>query len=310
MIRFLSIRNQHLEKCLDTETDIKVYSFGFGKGGRADPKKHTALVRMIQKVKPHIFWIWKHEFIKQKTLARIKKISPATKIVMWYGDLRGNSVVPLIAGRKPFLDGLLITNNAQQQLQMYRRFGIPFVHTFYHSFSTDEFQLWERDVTHDVFFGGTNFGVKKFPLSLFRRKVIYGVNKRFKLVVHGNGWKFPTEKWILRPQYAKELRKAHINLGINHYSVMRYYNRRLFECVASGKLHITHYVPGMEKHFKNRKHLVWFQTPQQAFEQIQYYLNNPEEREQIAKQGRDFFIKHHSWPVRAKQLANIIRKML
>jgi len=310
MIKVLSIRKQHLEDCLDALPEFKVYTFTFGRRKRADPARHTALINYVRKIKPHVFFIWKHDFILPGTLARIKRASPKTKILMWYGDLRGNQVVPLIRARIPFLDGLLITNNAPQQLEMYRQAGIPFVHTFYHSFSTDEFQLWDKPITHDVFFGGSNFGVQKFPLSLFRRQLIGKINNRFNLVVHGGGWKFPTQNWILRQRYAKELRKAHINIGVNHYSVLRYYNRRLFECVGSGKLHITHYIPGMEKHFVHRKHLLWFHTPEQAIKQIQYYLNNPEEREQIAKQGRAFFIKNHSWPVRTKQFAHIIKKLL
>ena len=130
------------------------------------------------------------------------------------------------------------------------------------------------------------------------------------MVVHGGGWKFPTEKWILRPVYAKALRKANINLGMNHYHMLRYYNRRLFESVGSGKLHITYYIPGMEKHFKNHEQLVWFKTPKQGINLIRHYLRNPEKREKVAQQGREFFIKHHSWPARIKQFKNILNKIL
>jgi len=310
MIKFLSIRKQHLEDCLSAQGNFKVYNFTFGRHNRANPKKHAEFIKYIADIKPDVFFLWKHEFITPKTLERIKQVSPKTKILMWYGDLRGNQVVPLIQARVPFLDGLLITNNATDQIRMYQNAGIPFVHTFYHSFSTDEFQLWDRQITHDVFFGGSNFGVTKFPLSRLRRQLITKINNNFNLVVHGGGWKFPTQKWILRQQYAKELRKAHINIGINHYQVTRYYNRRLFECVGSGRLHITHYIPGMERHFTHRKHLLWFHTPEQALKQIRYYLNNAEEREAIAKQGREFFIQHHSWPARTRQFSNIVKQLL
>jgi hypothetical protein len=310
MIKLLSVKYDHLEQTLDKRDDFKVHVYHFGKKDRRNPKKGTELVKLAGQIKPHIFWIWKHEFITPKILRGIKQVSPKTKVVMWYGDLRGNTIVPLIRERRPFLSGLFITNNAPRQIQMYKQFGIPHVSTFYHSFSTDEFQLWDRPITHDVFFGGTNFSVKKFPLSALRRQFIYTVHKNFNLVVHGGGWKFPTAKWILRPVYAKELRKAHINLGMNHYHVTRYYNRRLFECVASGRLHITYYIPGMEQHFENKKHLVWFTTVDQGIKLIKYYLNNPEEREQIAKQGREFFIENHSWPVRTKQFVKKINNIL
>jgi len=272
-------------------------------------KEKGIMFNKVKEFNPDIFWIMKDPYINN-LLPIIKKRLPNTKIVMWYGDQRGDHVEPLIKGRIPYLSALLITNGAKsRQHKMYKRAGIPFVHTFYHSFSPNEFQLWDTPVTHDVFFGGSNFRISKFPLSLQRRNLIYTAHKRFNMVVHGGGWKFPTEKWILRPQYAKALRKAHINIGINHYDLYQYYNRRLFEAVGSGRLHVTYYIPGMEKHFKNHEHLVWFKNNKKGMDLIKYYLNHDKEREQLAQNGRDFFIENHSWKKRVKQLRNIFNKL-
>jgi hypothetical protein len=267
-------------------------------------------INMIGDTKPDILWLTKDTHITPQLIRKYKNTHPKMKVVMWYGDQRGNVIVPLIASRRGLLDALLITNEWKEQIKMYRKYGIKHVMPFYHSFPIEEFQLWDIPATYDVFFGGSRFNQKKFPLCPMRLSLIQIVHKKFKLVVHGGGWPFPTEKWILRPKYAQALRKAKVNLGINHYDIQCYFNRRLFESVASGRLHITHYIPGMEKYFVNKKHLVWFKTIHEGIELIRFYLKHNKERERIAKTGRDFFIERHSWPARVKGLRKYLERIL
>lgn len=272
------------------------------------PQRIKNILKQIKEFKPQFLLMMKDPYFT-KLMPAIHGAFPKLKMIMWYGDQRGNHVEPLIQSRVPYLHALLITNGEPAQKRMYRAAGIPFVATFYHSFAPQVFRLWDREITHQVFFGGTNFSPGKFPLSLERRNLINAVHRQFRTVVHGNGWKFPTQKWVLHTQYCKELRKAHINIGINHYHVRQYYNRRLFECVASGRLHITRYIPGMEKHFKNKEHLVWAKTNKHMLAMIQYYLKHDKEREQIAKNGRDFFIRNHAWDSRVRELKKLLWKM-
>lgn len=312
-MKVLSIRHTFLEKNLGS-LGVEIPPFGYTKHDRKSPITRAAWVtRLLQQVgdfKPDILWIMKDPHVTPAVLKRVKKQNQKTKIVMWYGDQRGMVIPDLVRQRRGLLDGLFITNEDPAQIKMYRDYGIKHIRTFYHSFSTDEFKPYKRKLEYQVFFGGSNFASSKFPLSELRRRLITAVHNKFKLVVHGGKWPFPTKKWILRPTYAKELRKAIVNLGINHYDITRYYNRRLFESVASGRMHLTYYIPGMEKHFKNKNHLVWFRTVDECVQQISYYLKNYKERELIAKNGREFFIKYHSWPVRSAQLVNLFRGIL
>jgi hypothetical protein len=273
------------------------------------PSLKNEIIGKIKEHDPDVFFILKEPYLN-KILPLIRKTLPKTKIVMWYGDQRGYTIPTLLKSRRGMLDALLVTNTDGKQIKMYRnKLKLSHIYTFYHSFSTEEFQLWPIAPKFDVFFGGTNFSPTKFPLSRFRRKLITAIHNKFKMVVHGGGWSFPTQKWILRPVYAKALRKAKINLGINHYDIKRYYNRRLFESVGSGRLHVTYYIPGMESHFKNHEHLVWFKSVPEAIKLISHYLKNEKAREKIAKQGREFFIKHHSWTARVKTLKDILGRL-
>jgi hypothetical protein len=278
--------------------------------GKNFGNEKNKFVRKIIELQPDVFFFMKDEHISPKMIQAIRKRSPKTKIIMWYGDQRGYRVPSLLQKRAGLLDALLITNDDPKQRKIYRQKVCKQICTFYHSFDPQEFQEWPWTITHDVFFGGSNFRGEKFPLSPFRRQFINSVKNNFSLVVHGGGWSFPTEKWLMRPDYAKHLRKAFINLGINHYNIFRYYNRRLFECVASGRLHITHYIPGMEHNFRNHEHLVWFKTADEGIKQIRYYMQHSKIREKVAATGRQFMLERHSWAQRVKQLRNILDRIL
>lgn len=255
--------------------------------------------------KPDIFFFWKDPQLSRQILKKLKECSPGTKFVMYYADQRG-CIPALIQERVGLLDALCINNEDSDQIKMYQDSGIPNVFTLHHCVPVNEFNLFATPITHSVFFGGNNFNHGKFPLSKFRYDLITRVRGLFSTVVYGAGWPFKTERAVPRYQYARALRRAYVNLGSNHYDIVRYYDRRLFECMASGRAHITRYVPGMEKHFQNGKHLVWFHTIKQALDAIQNLLKYPEKREAIAQAGRGLVLSQHSFDIRAAQLKELL----
>lgn len=266
-------------------------------------------INSFSKEKPDILFFYKDEELTPTMLKRLKSISPATKFVMTYWDQRG-CIPPVIMERRGLLDALLINNEDPAQFAMYKTFGIPKVFTFHHGFPINEFRDLGIKPTYNIFFGGNNFNHGKFPLSKFRYDFITRVYKLFgKMVVYGSGWPFPTKKSVPRNVYAQVLQTAHINLGMNHYSILRYYDRRLFECMASGRVHITKYVPGMEKHFENYKHLIWFNSMKEGLNAIQSMIKYPQKREMIAAAGKKLMCEQHSFDVRAVQFRNILMSL-
>jgi hypothetical protein len=279
-------------------------------------KEHTVqetntLVDEFSKAQADIFIFTKEEQLTRSLLLKLKKVSPRTKFIMWYGDQRGYIVPEIIKERKNLLSALLITNADRQQFKIYNNFGISNVFSFYHAFSPEEFfPRPEVKEKYTVFFGGNNFKHGKFPLSKFRLDFITEVNKKFKTVVYGAGWPFGAKQAVSRPDYAKVICSAKLNLGVNHYDVVRYYDRRLFESMATGKLHITRYIPGMEKDFVNHKNIVWFNSIEEGIDQIGYYLKNDKERSKIGAQAACLMHKYHAWNTRAIQFVNIVKTIL
>jgi hypothetical protein len=84
-----------------------------------------------------------------------------------------------------------------------------------------------------------------------------------------------------------------ISLAISP-QVVGYTSNRLYNILSAGGFCLTLYYPGIEDQFENHKHLVWFETPEEAVRLAKYYLKHPKERKKIAKAGKRHYNKHHT----------------
>jgi len=278
---------------------------------RKQPKKERikTFISDFYKIQPDLFWFLKDEWLKPWLLARLKKVSPKTKFIMWYGDQRGK-VPDLIMNRKNYIDMLFVNNEDPKQVKMYNKIGIHHVKPFY-SFYHQTLLNSSLVPKMDVVFGGNNFNPKKFPLGKLRLATVLAIYKNYNMKIYGNGWPIPAEKIVTsRDSYNKVLHNAKITLGINHYNIIKYYDRRLLDCLSTGRLHLTYYIPGIENDFKNHKHLVWFKTIPQCIRLIKYYLNNAAKRERIGKAGLAKLLQDHSSEARAKKFVDNISILL
>ena len=78
-------------------------------------------------------------------------------------------------------------------------------------------------------------------------------------------------------------------------------NMRVFEALCSGSLLLTDDAEGLADFFGDRRHLVVYKDAN-IEELAAYYLSHDEEREAIAKNGRDAVLKDHTYAHRAEQI--------
>lgn len=80
-------------------------------------------------------------------------------------------------------------------------------------------------------------------------------------------------------------------------------NMRVFEVLCSGSLLITDSAPGsgLTDLFQDNEHLIVF-SEETLVERIQYFLDRPDKRHQIARMGRREALARHTYNHRAKQL--------
>jgi hypothetical protein len=74
-----------------------------------------------------------------------------------------------------------------------------------------------------------------------------------------------------------------------NFEYPNYWSDRIYETLGRGGFLIHPYIPGLEKEFENKKHLVFYEynNLDQLKQLIDYYLEHEEEREEIRKSGHD-----------------------
>ena len=83
-----------------------------------------------------------------------------------------------------------------------------------------------------------------------------------------------------------------------------YWSDRVYETLGRGGFLIHPYIKGMEKEFKDKEHLVFYEYNnfQQLKELIDYYLEHEEEREKIRASGHSLVKNNYTYKHRWKQI--------
>ena len=137
---------------------------------------------------------------------------------------------------------------------------------------------------------------------------------RDKFEIYGSQWGQLAQLTVKSPVYHelfnKLLNSVQITVGINAVNDLDFYfSERQLTHMASGTLHICHYVPGLETYFENKKHCVWFNTVDECVDLCIYYLEHPDECNEIGKQGAEIVLKEHTWDCRFKWLLERVKQI-
>jgi len=99
--------------------------------------------------------------------------------------------------------------------------------------------------------------------------------------------------------------RSKINLGFSscgetHRKGERVLQLRLrdFEVPMSGGFYMVEYMEELEEFFEIGKEIVCYHDPDDLVDKIRYYLNHENEREDIARAGRERCLKDHTWQKR------------
>jgi len=144
-----------------------------------------------------------------------------------------------------------------------------------------------------------------------RINFIKEVAKDFNLKVWGGEWKRHGLKCHKRNVYPDEFAKicsgVKIILGIDTSNqVEGYFSNRTWITLGCGGFLLTRYVPGLEKIFINKKHLVWYHSVEECLHLIAEYLKKDEERERISREGYHYVHEHHTYDHVVKRILHHI----
>jgi len=206
------------------------------------------------------------------------------KVGWWMCDLRDPRIFPRVK-----VDTIFLCN--KQFLKDYERhFGAK---VYYMSQTGYDIPIEKgRDITWDVvFIGERNHFYHKNRAQYLEELAKFN----FK---HISGEKTTVDqKWIYN--------MTPISIAISP-QMEGYTSNRLYNILSSGGFCLTLWFPGIEDLFENKKHLVWFKSPEEMKELIEYYLKHPKKRDKIAKAGKKLYDEKHSGKCRLYSMLNLL----
>lgn len=277
-------------------------------------RMNDMLLKTAVKFQPDLVQMGKAELIYGSTIKRIKE-EIDTCVIHFYGDFRWEPQDWVIdIGR--YADYTLFNCTDPRILDKYRALGVKNIGPFWNAGADpDIFHPRKVAKTKDVTFTGTNQPISPYEGYITRRELVEAIlNEGIDLYLYGNKWEYLSHMpnahilpLVFGDQLVNVYAASKITLGVSAVNNVCMYAawRRTFETMASGAFHLTHYVPGLEEVFENKKHLVWFNSVPEAIELIKYYLAHDEERQRIAEAGRQEVLIHHTWDIRIAELMKI-----
>ncbi len=143
----------------------------------------------------------------------------------------------------------------------------------------------------DVLFIGNRYGV--------RGKIVdYLAEHGIKVHCYGDGW---PNGYVNAEQNSSLSKRARIILGVGtvgHCPDVYTLKLRDFDALMTGALYVTHRNPDLCRVFREGEEFECYETQQEAYAKISYYLDHPVERERIGRIGQQKALALHTWDER------------
>lgn len=150
----------------------------------------------------------------------------------------------------------------------------------------------------DVCFVGKNYGIREDVVNFLKNN---GVN----IQVYGSGWpNGPVSISKLVESYSR----SKIAIGFSDSWANENFDipGRDFEVPLIGPMYLTQYNAKIADYYIPGQEIVLYKDKQDLLEKIRYYLNNDNERENIAKNGRMRALNDHTWEKRFDYIFRIL----
>lgn len=248
-------------------------------------KVDKIIYRYAEQYKPDVVFIGFAKYLDKSTLQRLREAAPAAVFVGMDGDLwpaRNPGRIETACA----LDIVMATNNGSS-LDEYRKAGVhklvfmpnPCDPDVEYRYTVDDSRkcdiLWTGKVSHK---GGVNSG------DNVRRDVLRLLVKDSRARLHGCFGR-PEVEGI---EYLYAISGAKIGISINaDNSIPYYHSDRFTHYAACGTMVLAKYVPETEHLMEDKKHVCYFNTPEECLDLADWYLTHESERQKIADRGME-----------------------
>jgi spore maturation protein CgeB len=177
-----------------------------------------------------------------------------------------------------------------------------------------------KTLTDGNMFEKVAFVCKQIAGYLYRKDVISGLAQNFsEFTVYGDdGWKMIIgNERVKKVSYGEDLRKLYnsvcVNIDCNRAVIRNGLTQRTFDVLACKKFVITSNKAIINELFETsgqKKEVVMFKDRQELLELVRYYLDNPEERNEIAERGYARVLQEHTYDHRIRSIFCNVSKAL
>lgn len=155
-----------------------------------------------------------------------------------------------------------------------------------------------------------------------RIELIRHLARQFGVTAFGPGWdsqQFPGLKMageiVGERQMAALCASAKVIVGIDVASHVAphlelCFSNRTWLTLGCGGFLVTRHVPCLEELFQDGKHLVWFTSPEECAEKVEWYLKRDDERRRIAQAGYALVHEKHTYDHRVKDILAELRSAI
>lgn len=212
------------------------------------------------------------------------------KIAWWMNDLRLPNQLPDIPTYN-FDDIFICHKTYDQQYKDHYKKPLHYMPQCGHSHRLEV----GRRVDWDISFIGKVESNRVWHKD--RKSLLSTIGSRYKLsIITGEG-QTKDQAWIYN--------QTKYNLAVS-FPMIEGTSNRLYNILASQGLALVRYFPGLEKQFENHKHLIWFNTVEEAIDLIKFYDNKPLIRDVIKKQGNQQYLLKHTAEQRINNIFDIM----
>lgn len=139
-------------------------------------------------------------------------------------------------------------------------------------------------------------------IASWESKPMYPVNRNLKPFI---------KEPLFGLKMFQAIKNSKVSLNIHADSSPKYAsNMRLFEITGVGSCMVVDHKENIRELFEPDYEVVTYKTEEECIEKVKWLINNPYEREKIAKAGQKRTLKEHTFDVRANRLNYIINNAL
>ncbi|MDP2921155.1 MAG: glycosyltransferase [Candidatus Omnitrophota bacterium] len=210
------------------------------------------------------------------------------KVIYWFCDPEH----PKKEDLSNVIDAMFLTNRGQldEYKAAYNLKRVYYMPQGYGPYA--QHRLGMKEI-YDIGFSGA---ISNEPLHKTRRELIEAMKSRYQLKISNN----------IRNNIAEFYSQSKMVFGVSDFDHELYTSNRFFVALGCGACYVTKKFKGIELLAENKKHVLWFETKEELFDILDYYISHDAERSKIREAAERLGIEKHTYDIRVKNVLDIM----